>query len=59
MWKVVYYMLWWQKGILKAKLTYIFRPVKDELYKDETATHISVLRNGHVYTIKCFDDNGT
>ncbi|XP_055349228.1 LOW QUALITY PROTEIN: carnitine O-palmitoyltransferase 2, mitochondrial-like [Paramacrobiotus metropolitanus] len=38
--------------------TRIPRPDKDELYKDDAAKHVAVLRNGEFYTFDVYDANG-
>ncbi|XP_067935231.1 carnitine O-palmitoyltransferase 2, mitochondrial-like [Watersipora subatra] len=38
--------------------TRIPREGKDELFKDESAKHLLVIRNGNMYTFDCFDADG-
>ena len=45
---------------IKADHNGIFhcRTVRDEIYADDTATHMLVMRNGHFYVFDCLDKDG-
>ncbi len=42
-----------------TELLYLyFRTVRDEIYADDKAKHMLVMRNGHFYVFDCLDKDG-